>query len=65
MLSIHPINNIAYYSDLALEDYYLGHGEPKGNWAGLGSRVLGLHGEIIKDDDYINLMTGFLQRERD
>lgn len=59
MLSIHPINNIAYYSDLALEDYYLGHGEPKGNWAGLGSRILGLHGEIIKDDDYINLMTGF------
>lgn len=59
MLSIHPINNIAYYADLAQEDYYLGHGEPKGNWAGLGSRILGLYGEVINDDDYINLMAGF------
>ncbi len=59
MMSIHPINNIAYYADLAQEDYYSGHGEPKGSWLGLGAKVLQLHGQTINDDDYLKLMNGY------
>ncbi|MCS0190592.1 relaxase domain-containing protein [Vibrio parahaemolyticus] len=59
MMSISPVNNIAYYADLAKEDYYSGHGEPKGIWYGLGSKILGLQNKTIGDNDYNMLMTGF------
>ncbi|MCX2758207.1 relaxase domain-containing protein [Vibrio sp. Sgm 22] len=59
MMSISPVNNIAYYADLAKEDYYSGHGEPKGIWYGLGSKIFGLQNKTIRDDDYNMLMTGF------
>ncbi|WP_411993371.1 MobF family relaxase [Agarivorans sp. DSG3-1] len=59
MMSISPVNNIAYYADLAKEDYYSGHGEPKGTWAGLGSRIFGLQHQTINDNDYQMLMTGY------
>ncbi|WP_016796590.1 MobF family relaxase [Vibrio cyclitrophicus] len=59
MMSISPVNNIAYYADLAKEDYYSGHGEPKGTWSGLGSKLFGLEHQIINDNDYQMLMTGF------
>tara|TARA_R110000744_G_scaffold73919_4_gene147747 strand:+ start:408 stop:2981 length:2574 start_codon:yes stop_codon:yes gene_type:complete len=59
MMSISPVNNVSYYMDLAKEDYYSGHGEPKGSWFGIGARILGLHGQTIDDKDYQQLMTGF------
>lgn len=59
MMSISPVNNIAYYADLAKEDYYSGHGEPKGIWYGLGSKIFGLQHKTIRDNDYEMLMTGF------
>ncbi|HCG8652432.1 TPA: relaxase domain-containing protein [Vibrio parahaemolyticus] len=59
MMSISPVNNIAYYADLAKEDYYSGHGEPKGIWYGLGSKIFGLQNKTIGDNDYNMLMTGF------
>ncbi|EMP4113321.1 relaxase domain-containing protein [Vibrio parahaemolyticus] len=59
MMSISPVNNISYYADLAKEDYYSGHGEPKGIWYGLGSKILGLQHKTIRDNDYEMLMTGF------
>ena len=59
MMSISPVNNIAYYADLAKEDYYSGHGEPKGIWYGLGSKIFGLQNTTIKDNDYKMLMAGF------
>ncbi|UPR26402.1 relaxase domain-containing protein [Vibrio cyclitrophicus] len=59
MMSISPVNNIAYYADLAKEDYYSGHGEPKGTWLGLGSKLFGLQNQIINDNDYQMLMTGY------
>lgn len=59
MMSISPVNNIAYYADLAKEDYYSGHGEPKGTWYGLGSKIFGLQNKTITDNDYSMLMTGF------
>ncbi|MEZ9331894.1 MobF family relaxase [Vibrio sp. 10N.286.45.C10] len=58
-MSISPVNNIAYYADLAKEDYYSGHGEPKGTWSGLGTKLFGLQHQIINDNDYQMLMTGF------
>ncbi|OED95424.1 MobF family relaxase [Vibrio cyclitrophicus] len=59
MMSISPVNNIAYYADLAKEDYYSGHGEPKGIWYGLGSKIFGLQNKTIGDNDYNMLMAGF------
>ncbi|MEZ8829350.1 MobF family relaxase [Vibrio cyclitrophicus] len=58
-MSISPVNNITYYADLAKEDYYSGHGEPKGTWSGLGTKLFGLQHQIINDNDYQMLMTGF------
>lgn len=59
MLTISPINNIDYYSELAKEDYYLGSGEPPGVWRGLGAHSLGICDQIIQDHDYQQLMRGF------
>ena len=39
-----------YYTALAREDYYLEGGEPPGLWTGHGAQVLGLLGEIDKED---------------
>lgn len=50
MLSIAPINNSAYYSELAAEDYYNNDKEPAGKWAGKGADALGLFGNISKAD---------------
>ena len=55
---MNAINNLAYYADLASEDYYIKGGEPAGIWAGRGSLDLGLHGQI-KMDAYHNVFRGF------
>jgi conjugative relaxase-like TrwC/TraI family protein len=58
MLTIHKISNVAYYSDLAKEDYYLDGGEPNGIWAGSAARLLGLSG-IVNTQEYKNVMHGY------
>jgi conjugative relaxase-like TrwC/TraI family protein len=58
MLTISPIRNIKYYSDLAKEDYYLDGGEPNGIWAGKASKLLDLTGDV-ETESYINVMHGF------
>ena len=58
MLTIAPIRNVKYYSDLAKEDYYLDGGEPNGVWAGKASKLLDLTGEV-DTKNYINVMHGF------
>lgn len=58
MLTISPIRNIKYYSDLAKEDYYLDGGEPNGVWAGKASKLLDLTGDV-ETESYINVMHGF------
>jgi conjugative relaxase-like TrwC/TraI family protein len=60
MLTISPIRNINYYTDLAQEDYYLDGGEPNGEWAGVGSRLIGLSG-TIETEEYLNVMKGLTQ----
>ena len=57
MLTVSPIKNIKYYSDLAKEDYYLDNAEPNGIWLGKGARLLGLKG-IVETEQYINIMQG-------
>lgn len=58
MLTISPIRNIKYYSDLAKEDYYLDGGEPNGVWVGKASKLLDLSGDV-ETESYINVMHGF------
>lgn len=58
MLTISPIRNIKYYSDLAKEDYYLDGGEPNGIWVGKASKLLDLMGDV-ETESYINVMHGF------
>jgi len=58
MLTICPVNNLEYYSNLAEEDYYLGSGEPPGTWYGLGARHLNIHNDIVDSKTYQNLMMG-------
>jgi conjugative relaxase-like TrwC/TraI family protein len=58
VLTISPISNIKYYSDLAKEDYYLDGGEPNGIWAGKASKLLDLTGDV-ETGQYINIMHGF------
>jgi conjugative relaxase-like TrwC/TraI family protein len=58
MLTIAPIRNIKYYSDLAKDDYYLDGGEPNGVWAGKASKLLDLSGDV-EIESYINVMHGF------
>ena len=58
MLSMNAINSLDYYSDLAKEDYYISGGEPKGNWAGLGARCLGLT-DNVDTKDYRNVFRGY------
>ncbi|MGS0724772.1 MobF family relaxase [Shewanella sp. 0m-11] len=57
MLTISPIRNINYYTDLAKEDYYLDGGEPNGEWAGVGARLIGLSG-TVETEEYLNIMKG-------
>ena len=57
MLSIAPIKNSAYYSDLASEDYYNNDKEPAGQWAGKGAESLGLSGAVAKAD-FAQLVSG-------
>lgn len=58
MLTISPIRNIKYYSDLAKEDYYLDGGEPNGVWVGKASKLLDLSGDV-ETESYINVMHGY------
>jgi conjugative relaxase-like TrwC/TraI family protein len=58
MLTISPIRNIKYYSDLAKEDYYLDGGEPNGVWLGKGAKLLDLSGNV-DNEKYINVMNGY------
>jgi conjugative relaxase-like TrwC/TraI family protein len=53
-----PIHSIAYYIELAKEDYYLDGGEPPGRWLGQGAHALGLRGHV-EPDTYRRLMGGF------
>jgi conjugative relaxase-like TrwC/TraI family protein len=58
MLSMHAINNVNYYADLATEDYYTAGGEPSGMWVGLGARHLGLQGQV-DTEDYRSVFRGY------
>ena len=58
MLTISPIRNINYYSDLAKEDYYLDGGEPNGVWLGKGAKLLDLS-DNVDNEKYINVMHGY------
>ena len=58
MLSMNAINNLDYYADLASEDYYISGGEPAGQWAGLGARLLGLQGQV-DTNDYRSVFRGY------
>tara|TARA_R110001583_G_C5669027_1_gene410514 strand:+ start:3262 stop:5796 length:2535 start_codon:yes stop_codon:yes gene_type:complete len=55
---MNAINNLDYYSDLAKDDYYLSGGEPKGMWAGLGARCLGLT-DKVDTKDYRHVFRGY------
>ena len=57
MLSIAPIKNSAYYSNLASEDYYNNDKEPAGQWAGKAAESLGLSGAVGKAD-FAQLVSG-------
>ncbi|QYJ89671.1 MobF family relaxase [Shewanella halotolerans] len=57
MLTISPVRNISYYTDLAKEDYYLDGGEPNGEWTGVGARLIGLT-DSVETNDYLNIMRG-------
>lgn len=59
MLTISPVNNLDYYSNLAEEDYYVDGGEPPGIWYGLGAQQLSLQGKLVSKSDYQNLMHGY------
>lgn len=48
----------AYYSGLAVEDYYLKGGEPPGRWLGTGTESLGLSGRV-EDKEFFRLFNGF------
>ncbi|WP_054202958.1 MobF family relaxase [Pseudoalteromonas undina] len=58
MLTVSPIRNVKYYSELAKEDYYLDGGEPNGVWAGKARKLLDLSGEV-ETEEYINIMHGY------
>ncbi|WP_088213124.1 MobF family relaxase [Shewanella sp. Shew256] len=58
MMSMNAINSIAYYAELAKEDYYTGGGEPPGKWRGLGARTLGLPSQI-DTTSYRRIFNGF------
>lgn len=58
MLTISPVRTVSYYTNLAAEDYYLGAGEPPGQWYGLGSRQLGLFGNTVEKADIEALING-------
>lgn len=55
---MNAINSLAYYEELAKEDYYTGGGEPQGKWIGLGARVLELS-EYIENKDYRLIFKGY------
>lgn len=57
MLSIAPLNNSAYYSELAAEDYYNNNKEPAGKWAGKGAAALGLSGNV-KKAEFARIVSG-------
>ncbi|WP_277749183.1 MobF family relaxase [Marinomonas hwangdonensis] len=52
------MRTVSYYTNLATEDYYLGAGEPPGQWYGLGSRNLGLYGNTVEKADIEALING-------
>jgi conjugative relaxase-like TrwC/TraI family protein len=58
MLTLSPINNVKYCSDLATEDYYTQGGEPAGKWTGLGARYLNLTSQV-DNADYHQILRGF------
>lgn len=58
MLSVSPINNPSYYSDLSQDDYYEKGGEPPGVWLGSGASRLGLSGKLT-DGQLLRMMQGF------
>lgn len=58
MNSVHAINSIAYYEELAREDYYQDGGEPPGKWIGSGARTLGLTSQV-DTTSYRRIFNGF------
>lgn len=60
MLSIGTMGNGqgSYYVGLAAEDYYIAGGEPPGRWVGEGAELLGLSGQVERDQ-FLNLFAGF------
>ena len=64
MLSVSPINNPSYYSDLAADDYYEKGGEPPGQWLGSGASRLGLQGKLT-EGQLLKMMQGFHPKSGD
>jgi conjugative relaxase-like TrwC/TraI family protein len=58
VLTISPVRTVSYYTNLTAEDYYLGSGEPPGEWYGLGTRSLGLYGNTVEKVDIEALING-------
>ena len=58
-LGILSLNSLAYYLDLAAEDYYFSGGEPPGKW--FGGEIVGLTG-IVDPEDFKKLFMGFHPR---
>jgi len=56
--------SLAYYLNLAREDYYLNGGEPPGIWWGQGAKALGLSGQVERKDLHA-LFRGFLADGRE
>ncbi len=64
MLSVSPINNPSYYSDLSSDDYYEKGGEPPGVWLGSGSARLGLSGKLT-EGQLLRMMQGYHPKSGD
>ncbi|TWU62350.1 Multifunctional conjugation protein TraI [Crateriforma conspicua] len=49
---------VGYYAELGQEDYYVGGGEPPGQWWGSGAKYLGLSGKVT-GKDLAAILAGF------
>lgn len=58
-MTIAPVNNLDYYTELSeSKDYYLEGSEPKGIWLGAMSRHFRLNGKEVNSAQYKTLMSG-------
>ena len=58
MLSICPISDLEYYLELCSADYFLSGGEPPGKWLGGATELLGVAGQVQRED-FVKIFKGF------